>query len=87
VASSFVARPARDVPRVGPVVLVLSPELQMGGQTSKTSEYLMNLIPPMRNREPIPAIAYNVAAQLLAVEADIDGTPRAPGFTRPAVCG
>ena len=59
--------------RAGPVVLVLSPELQMRGQTIETSEYLKILIPPVRDREPIPAIAYNVAAQLLAIEADIDG--------------
>jgi DNA-binding CsgD family transcriptional regulator len=73
VASTFIARPARDVPRVGPVVLVLSPQLQMRGQTTETSQYLRTLIPPGRDREPIPAIAYNVAAQLLAVEAEIDG--------------
>jgi hypothetical protein len=54
-------------------VLVLSPELQIRGQTLETSEYLKILIPPVRDRDPIPAIAYNVAAQLLAVEADIDG--------------
>jgi DNA-binding CsgD family transcriptional regulator len=73
VASTFIALPARDVPRGGPVVLVLSPELQIRGQTTETSEYLKILIPPVRDRDPIPAIAYNVAAQLLAVEADIDG--------------
>jgi hypothetical protein len=75
VAGTFIARPVRDVPRVGPAVLVLSPELQMRGQTTETSQYLKTLIPPARDREPIPAIAYNVAAQLLAVEADIDGNP------------
>jgi DNA-binding CsgD family transcriptional regulator len=71
-ASTFIARPARDVPRAGPVVLLLSPELRMRGQTTETSEYLKMLIPPVRDREPIPAVAYNVAAQLLAVEAGID---------------
>jgi DNA-binding CsgD family transcriptional regulator len=73
VADTFIARPAPDVPRVGPIVLVLSPELRIRGQTVETSEYLKILVPPARDRDPIPAIAYNVAAQLLAVEADIDG--------------
>ena len=73
VASTFIPRPARYVPRAGPIVLVLSPELRIRGQTIETSEYLKILIPPVRDRDPIPAIAYNVAGQLLAVEAGIDG--------------
>jgi DNA-binding CsgD family transcriptional regulator len=71
-ASTFVARAARERPRVGPVVLVLSPELQVRGQTAETAEYLRMLIPPAADRAPIPAVAYNVAAQLLAIEAGID---------------
>jgi DNA-binding CsgD family transcriptional regulator len=71
--STFIVRPAREVPRVGPVVLVLSPELQVRGQTPETTEYLKVLIPPVRDREPIPAVAYNVAAQLLAIETGVDG--------------
>lgn len=71
-AGTFIARPARDLPRVGPVVLVLSPELQVRGQTPETTEYLKILIPPVQDREPIPAVAYNVAAQLLAIEAGVD---------------
>jgi DNA-binding CsgD family transcriptional regulator len=72
-ASTFTARPARELPRVGPVVLVLSPELLVRGQTAETPEYLRILIPPVPDREPIPAVAYNVAAQLLAIEAGVDG--------------
>ncbi|HEX3831824.1 MAG TPA: hypothetical protein VHW04_07625 [Solirubrobacteraceae bacterium] len=34
VAGTFIGRPVRDVPRVGPAVLVLSPELQMRPVTS-----------------------------------------------------
>ncbi len=72
-ASTFIARPTHERPRVGPVVLVLSPELQVRGQTSETTEYLKILIPPAPDRAPIPAVAYNVAAQLLAIETGVDG--------------
>lgn len=58
--------------RRGPVVLVLSPELDVKAQTAETEEYLRNLVPPDCDRRPVPAGAYNVAAQLLAVEAGID---------------
>jgi DNA-binding CsgD family transcriptional regulator len=58
--------------RVGPVVLVLSPDLDVQAQTLETNEYLRLLVPPGADRQPIPAGAYNVAAQLLSVEAGID---------------
>ncbi|HEV2069020.1 MAG TPA: helix-turn-helix transcriptional regulator [Acidimicrobiales bacterium] len=58
--------------RGGPVVLVLSPELEVMVQTPQTDEYLRALVPPDADRPPIPAGAYNVAAQLLAVEAGVD---------------
>ena len=58
--------------RVGLVVLVLSPELEVRAQTPETDEYLRLLVPPDTDRQPIPAGAYNVAAQLLAVEAGVD---------------
>jgi DNA-binding NarL/FixJ family response regulator len=61
--------------RVGPVVLVLSPDLAVRAQTLETNEYLRLLIPPDADRQPIPAGAYNVAAQLLSVEAGIDDHP------------
>jgi DNA-binding CsgD family transcriptional regulator len=77
-AATFIVRPAREQPRVGPVALVLSPGLQVRGQTAETTEYLRILIPPADDRAPIPAVAYNVAAQLLAIEADVDShTPSA----------
>lgn len=72
-ASTFVARDVRAGARVGPVVLVLSPELQVRGQTAETTEYLRVLLPTAPDRTPIPAVAYNVVAQLLAIEAGIDG--------------
>jgi DNA-binding CsgD family transcriptional regulator len=72
-ANTFIARPAREPARVGPVVLVLSPELQVRGQTAETTEYLRVLIPTAPDRTPIPAVAYNVVAQLLAIEGGVDG--------------
>jgi DNA-binding NarL/FixJ family response regulator len=67
------AAPARD--RTGPVVLVLSPDLEVRAQTPETEEYLRVLVPPDADRHPIPAGAYNVAAQLLAVESGVDDHP------------
>jgi DNA-binding CsgD family transcriptional regulator len=73
-AETFVVR-SREARRLGPVVLLLSPELRVLGQTPQTHEYLRVLVPPAPGREPIPASAYNVAAQLLAVEAEVDANP------------
>ncbi len=61
--------------RSGPVVLVLSPELEVRAQTPETEKYLRVLVPPDTDRPPIPAGAYNVAAQLLAVESGVDDHP------------
>jgi DNA-binding CsgD family transcriptional regulator len=58
--------------RTGPVVLMLTAELEVRAQTPQTEEYLRLLVPPDSDRRPIPAGAYNVAAQLLAVEAGVD---------------
>lgn len=57
----------------GPAVLVLSDELEVRARTARTDDYLRVLVPPPPARDPIPAAAYNVAAQLLAVEAGADG--------------
>jgi DNA-binding CsgD family transcriptional regulator len=70
-ANALVACPSRGA-RLGPVVLLLSPDLEVRGQTPETQEYLRMLVPPAGDRPPIPASAYNVAAQLLAVEASVD---------------
>jgi DNA-binding NarL/FixJ family response regulator len=61
--------------RTGPVVLALSPELEVRAQTPETEGYLRILVPPDQGRRPVPAAAYNVAAQLLAVEAGVDRHP------------
>ena len=75
-ARTFVPSGASDqVPR-GPVVLVLSPSLEVRAQTPTTQRYLRVLVPPdSEDQAPIPASAYNVAAQLLATEAGVDGNP------------
>lgn len=56
----------------GPVVLMLTGDLEVRAQTPETDEYLRLLVPPDADSRPIPAGAYNVAAQLLAVEAGVD---------------
>jgi DNA-binding CsgD family transcriptional regulator len=67
---------ATPVPaRTGPVVLVLSAGLEVKAQTAETEAFLRALVPPDGDRRPVPAGAYNVAAQLLAVEAAVDRHP------------
>ncbi len=74
-ADAFVTRPPHQTHRPGPVVLVLSPDLEVVGQTPQTPEYLRLLLPPPDGRAPVPAGAYNVAAQLHAIESDVDTNP------------
>ena len=73
-ARTFDAVPAPP-DRAGPVVLMLSPELEVRAQTPETDRYLRTLVPPDAERRPVPSGAYNVAAQLLAVEAGVDDHP------------
>jgi hypothetical protein len=61
--------------RLGPIVLVLSGQLEVRAQTAETEKYLRILVPSDGERPAIPAGAYNVAAQLLAVEAGVDHHP------------
>ncbi|WP_198668859.1 helix-turn-helix transcriptional regulator [Homoserinimonas sp. OAct 916] len=61
--------------RRGPGALVLSPELTVRTQTAQTDNWLKALVPPPVGQSPIPASAYNVAAQLLAIEAGVDTHP------------
>lgn len=76
-ASSFRQGPTRPAPghEAGPVVLLLSPDLRVLSQTSETEAYLRTIVPTDEGRRPVPATAYNVGAQLLAVEAGVDGHP------------
>lgn len=59
-------------PLNGPIVLLLTDDLGLVGQTERTEQYLRALLPAGGGRAAVPAAAYNVAAQLLAVEAAID---------------
>src|SRR5664279_1572818 len=71
-ATAFVTPPAPNLRRLGPVVLMLSPRLEVLAQTQDTRQYLQVLVPPAEDRPPIPSSAYNVAAQLLSVESGVD---------------
>ncbi|MDQ4038152.1 MAG: helix-turn-helix transcriptional regulator [Actinomycetota bacterium] len=75
-ASTFAAGGGgRSHVRPGPVLLLLSPDLQVRAQTPETREYLQVLVPPPEDQTPIPSGAYNVAAQLLATEVGVDANP------------
>ncbi|WP_460514400.1 helix-turn-helix transcriptional regulator [Flindersiella endophytica] len=54
------------------LVLLLSPDLTIRAQTRRTADYLRQLLPTPAERSPIPAAAYNVAAQLVANETGVD---------------
>lgn len=58
----------------GPVMLLLGADLRVLGQTPQTGEYLSRLLPDA-GPDPVPAAAYNVAAQLIAVEEGLDHRP------------
>jgi DNA-binding CsgD family transcriptional regulator len=67
------AEPAHLPP--GPTVLLLSPDLEVLRTTPGTRDRLRLLVPREDGGPPVPAGAYNVAAQLLAVEAGVDRSP------------
>lgn len=58
-----------------PAVLILDEELQLQHQTPEADLRLRELLPTAPDLTPVPAAAYNVAAQLLAVEAGVDDHP------------
>lgn len=57
---------------LGPVVLLLDEDLNVVSQTPAAQEWLHVLVPRVADRPVVPASAYNVAGQLLALEAGID---------------
>ena len=71
-ANTFLVPAPGKLARPGPVVLLLSAGLEVLAQTPETEQYLRVLVPPSEHGTPIPASAYNVGAQLLAVEAGVD---------------
>src|SRR5215469_3592065 len=75
-AHTFIGSTATDRLPPGPVVLLLSPDLDVRAQTPLTQRYLRVLVPPEgESQAPVPASAYNVAAQLLANEKGADTNP------------
>lgn len=74
-AATFVAPWAHEPPPGGPAVLLLTDDLGTVTQTTATEGHLRRLLPTDPGRLPVPAAAYNVAAQLLAREAGVDDHP------------
>ena len=62
-------------PASEPVLILLSDRLQPLTQTPQADAYLRALLPTEAERPPVPAAAYNVAAQLLAREEGVDAHP------------
>jgi DNA-binding CsgD family transcriptional regulator len=74
-AATFVEPPAPVSALDAPVVLLLSGQLALLDQTPRTDAHLRLLLPTSPGAAPVPAAAFNVAAQLLAVEAGADDGP------------
>jgi DNA-binding CsgD family transcriptional regulator len=74
-AATFAEPPAPVSALDAPVVLLLSGRLEPLDQTPRTDAHLRLLLPTSPAAAPVPAAAFNVAAQLLAVEAGVDGGP------------
>ena len=72
---TFAAPPPAARDGLGPMVLLLDNDPQVQSQTEATAEWLEVLLPASQGVQPIPAAAYNVAAQLLAVEHAVDDNP------------
>jgi DNA-binding CsgD family transcriptional regulator len=74
-ADTFTVTSPHAASHAGPAVLLLSPGLEVVGTTPETHDYLRVLVPPSDGQSPVPAGAYNVAAQLLATEEGVDTAP------------
>lgn len=74
-ATAFAAPTTSAEALDAPAVLLLSPDLDVRGQTLATSVQLRGLLPTPDDRSPVPACAYNVGAQLLARKAGVDDRP------------
>lgn len=69
------AEPAGSEEVSFPAVLVLDDDLRPRQQTASADPQLRDLLPTSPDLTPVPAAAYNVAAQLLAVENGVDHRP------------
>ncbi len=72
-----VAGTLRQVPTVppgasGPAALLLDDDLRVTGSTQAMDDRLRSLLPGRDGVQPVPAAAFNVAAQLLSVEDGVD---------------
>jgi DNA-binding CsgD family transcriptional regulator len=74
-ASAFAHPASISRPPDGPAVLILDDQLRIVSRTAAATDWLRSLLPTPQGSSPIPAIAYNVAAQLLAAEAGVDPHP------------
>ncbi len=72
---TFTFESTGPVTRGGPAVLLFSEDIEVLTQTPHTDTYLRALLPTGADHTPIPAAAYNVAAQLLATEHGVDPHP------------
>jgi DNA-binding NarL/FixJ family response regulator len=59
----------------GASVVLLRGDLSLRAQTAETEVYLRAIVPSEDDRPAIPAAAYNVGAQLLAIEDGVDQHP------------
>ncbi|MEO6826843.1 MAG: LuxR C-terminal-related transcriptional regulator [Microbacteriaceae bacterium] len=71
-AATFAGSPPALPRSSGPVVLILNDSLEVQNQTPATDEWLRTLLPSGPGTSAVPASVYNVAAQLLAVEQQVD---------------
>jgi DNA-binding CsgD family transcriptional regulator len=74
-AGAFSAPAATSLVAEGPAVIVLDERLRITASTTAADAWLRHLQPSPPGTALIPAAAYNVAAQLLAVEAGVDAHP------------
>lgn len=74
-AATLAIEPIARFPSGEPVVLLLTSKLEQLTQTDQVDAFLRTLLPTRAAAAPVPAAAYNVAAQLLAREAGVDDHP------------
>lgn len=71
-AAALAIKPPRPTTPAGPFVLLTAADLTVQAQTPETEDLLRTMLPAPSHQPPIPAAAYNVAAQLLAIDSGVD---------------